>query len=74
MELQEAIDHWYMLADQEEWYIANNLTHGSDASFIARAETYRRTAKALEIKRDTGVAVCSCCFKPFGRPNSIVVR
>lgn len=24
-----------------------------------------RTAQALEIERDTGVAVCSCCHKPF---------
>lgn len=24
-----------------------------------------RTAQALEIERDTGVAVCSCCHKPL---------
>ena len=31
------------------------------------AETCERAAVSLEIERDTGVAVCTCCFKPFSR-------
>jgi len=34
----------------------------------ARAETYRRTAESLRIEARTGVAVCVCCYKPFGQP------
>jgi len=33
----------------------------------AMAQTCERTAQALEIQRDTGIAVCTCCFKPFSR-------
>lgn len=28
---------------------------------------YRRAARSLEIQQETGVAVCACCFKPFGQ-------
>lgn len=28
---------------------------------------YRRAARSLEIEQVRGVAVCACCFKPFGR-------
>ncbi len=72
--LQTAIDHWYALADEEERYIELDITYGSDAVYRYRAETYRRAAKALEIQRDTGVAVCSCCHKPFGRGISFLNR
>ena len=48
-----AIDQWLDLASNESSEI--------------RADIYRRTAKALLIEFQTGVAVCSCCFKPFGR-------
>ncbi|MCO7536762.1 hypothetical protein NJH24_18475 [Pseudomonas asiatica] len=27
----------------------------------------RRAARAIEIEQETGVAVCACCFKPYGR-------
>ncbi|PVZ19956.1 MULTISPECIES: hypothetical protein [unclassified Pseudomonas] len=27
----------------------------------------RRAARSIEIEQETGVAVCACCFKPFGR-------
>ena len=64
--LQDAINHWYELADNEEYMITNNLTCGSAKVFHVRADMYRRTAKALEIQRDTGIAVCSCHHKPFG--------
>lgn len=30
-----------------------------------------RAAESLEKEAETGVAVCACCFKPFGRPMSI---
>lgn len=32
-----------------------------------RANIYRRTAEALRIELRTGVSVCSCCHKPFGK-------
>ncbi len=73
-QIQNSIDHWNALADQEQRMIDNNLTCGSDKPFLARIETYRRTARSLEIQRDTGVAVCVCCYQPFGRGNSVVNR
>lgn len=30
-------------------------------------DAYRRAARSIEIEQETGVAVCACCFKPFGR-------
>ncbi|MBD1554672.1 hypothetical protein [Pseudomonas typographi] len=30
-------------------------------------KAYRRAARSIEIEQETGVAVCACCFKPFGR-------
>lgn len=67
--LEEARDHWKQLADDErkmaQFYEESNL-YGDTKSFYNRAETYERTAQALQIQIDTGVAVCSCCFKPFG--------
>lgn len=66
-DLQESIDHWNQLALDAERRMADGLLHPTVAR--AQAETYRRTAQALEIRRDTGVAVCACCHKPFGAPG-----
>lgn len=51
---QSAIDQWLLVAEEAE-----------RAGVSGRA--YRRTARSLEIQQETGVAVCACCFKPFGR-------
>lgn len=64
MSLDTAISAWATLADDEDRAASLGLTHPSVAK--ARAAIYRRTVKALEIQRDTGIAVCSCCHKPFG--------
>jgi hypothetical protein len=72
-EQEKAIAWWLKLADDEERMIELGLTYGSAEPFIARAETYRRAAKAIEIKRDTGVGVCSCCFKPFGGKSLVLL-
>lgn len=72
-EIEKSIAWWYKLADDEDRSIAWGLTCGSPAPFIARAENYRRAAKALEIGRDTGVAVCTCCHKPFSNTRVIYV-
>jgi|KBSSwiStaDraftv2_1062776.scaffolds.fasta_scaffold4459219_1 hypothetical protein len=50
-----AIQAWQRAADDFE-------QDGNHAS----ARGCRQAVRALEIERDTGVAVCSCCFKPFG--------
>jgi hypothetical protein len=49
-ELEKAIEDWKAAA---EW--------GAEG----HKDACLRTVKALEIERDTGVAVCSCCFVPF---------
>ncbi len=70
-EIREAQRVWNDLAAQEErmaiFYEMKGLPYGSVESYWKRAELYRRTSTALEIQIETGVAVCSCCFKPFGR-------
>jgi len=62
--LEQAIKQWSDLADEAERGAALGLIHPNVAK--AQADCYRRTVRALEIQRDTGVAVCSCCHKPFG--------
>lgn len=64
MSLQESIEQWNKLAVDADERAKLGLTHPSVAA--AQADCYRRAAKSLEIQRDTGVAVCSCCHKPFG--------
>jgi cytochrome c553 len=53
-ELNEAIAAW---REQATLFAARGNS--------AMARSCERTAQALEIERDTGVAVCSCCHKPF---------
>ena len=55
--IPESIAHWAKLADEQL-----DTPPGR-----ARRETYRRTAEALRIEQRTGVAVCTCCHKPFSR-------
>lgn len=62
--LNQAIQQWSALADEAERMENLGLLHPKVAK--AQADCYRRTVRALEIERDTGVAVCSCCYKPLG--------
>lgn len=63
--INESIEHWNMLADTEDCMIRDGVSMCHQAS-RARAELYRRTAKALRIERDTGDPVCVCCHKRTG--------
>lgn len=62
--LSDAIAAWAALADEAERGAALGLLHPNVAR--VQADTYRRTVRALEIQAETGIAVCSCCHKPFG--------
>jgi xanthine dehydrogenase iron-sulfur cluster and FAD-binding subunit A len=68
--LDEAIAAWLQLADDEDRMVELGLDYGGHAAFRFRADTYRRTAKALQWEKDTGEAVCSCCFKPLKQYRS----
>lgn len=70
--LERAIMAWSDLVDDAERRAALGLTHPSTAN--AQASAYRRTVRALEIERDTGVAVCSCCHKPLGKEKPVWLR
>lgn len=70
--LEQAIEKWVALADEAERGAKLGLIHPNIAK--AQADCYRRTVKALEIERDTGVAVCSCCHKPFGEDKPYWMR
>lgn len=56
MSKQEAIEQWNKVADEAE-----------KAGLRFAAQMYRNTARSIEIEAETGIAVCACCFKPFGR-------
>ena len=62
-DLQQHCDEWLALAAEAD----NRAAWDVDARPAAthQAEAYRSVARALEIEMQTGVAVCSCCFKPF---------
>lgn len=51
-----AIAGWLQTADEAE-----------RAGLTFAANTYRSTARSIELEQETGVPVCACCFKPFGR-------
>ncbi|MFJ3117853.1 hypothetical protein ACIPI6_15060 [Pseudomonas protegens] len=51
-----AIAAWLLVADEAE-----------RAGLLSAAVMYRNTARSIEIQQETGIAVCACCFKPFGR-------
>lgn len=69
-ELRDAQVSWGNLADSEEslakFYEDNGKPYGSVDTYYYRARMYRRVVQAMQIQIDTGVSVCSCCFKPFG--------
>ena len=51
-----AISQWLFAAEEAE-----------RAGLSLAANIYRKTARSIESEQETGVAVCACCFKPFGR-------
>ena len=48
-----------------QWLLAADEARRTGLTFAANM--YRSTARSLEAQQETGVAVCACCFKPFGR-------
>lgn len=64
MNIEGAIQAWRELAARELRSIAEGWTCDPVAAEY-RADVYLRTVQALEIQMVTGVAVCSCHFKPF---------
>jgi hypothetical protein len=74
-ELETARNQWTTLAENEEREASRHESlgnpRGSTETYYVRADVYRRTAKSLQIEIDTGVAVCSCCFQPFGRGSRV---
>ena len=64
-ELEAAAIQWDKLADDE--LASLDWDRCAIRSVVdSRVNTYRRTAEAMRIQIETGVAVCSCCHKPFG--------
>ena len=60
-----AVKEWRALADELEREAELGIIHPATAKY--NADLYRRTARSIEIEIETGIAVCVCCFKPFGR-------
>ena len=68
--LTEAAARWRALAADEIKAVESGIQQCRTVA-EARADLYERTAQALEIQRDTGIAVCVCCHKclsdhPYG--------
>jgi len=59
MTLYAAARQWVRLARQEDRDIESPAAK-------YRATMYRRTATTLLYQRKSGIAVCVCCFKPYG--------
>jgi hypothetical protein len=57
----------------QEWETLAEAQPDTPAGRSKRA-TYLRAAESLRIEAKTGVAVCVCCYKPFGRGTSILDR
>ncbi len=67
-----AVIQWNALAAEAERGAAMGLIHPNVAE--AQARTYRSAARSIQHEIDTGIAVCSCCFKPFGQGCSVLIR
>jgi hypothetical protein len=64
-EIDQSIAHWISLADTLERRISEGYSICPQAD-RAKAGTYRRTAQALELEKQTGIWHCVCCLKPKG--------
>lgn len=65
-EKQAAIKAWNDLADSEDRAIELGIALSPETN-RHNADLYRKTARSIQHEIDTGVAVCVCCWKPFGR-------
>lgn len=63
--LANAVASWNALAEDAERAAKLGILHPSVAEVQAR--TYRNAARAIQHQIDTGVAVCSCHFKPIAK-------
>lgn len=67
LEVEGAIVAWQKLADDEQRAIDLGIhKDGCVDTARHRIDCYERTVEALRIELRTGVAVCSCCHKPYG--------
>ena len=58
--------HWDQLAVEADSMGDWERDRGQhDGVYRAKAQTYRDAAKSCRIEAETGVAHCSCCFKPL---------
>lgn len=78
MNLEQARDHWLALAAGEDRMV-RFLRRQRTALWLHEElpesrRDHRRTAQALQIQIDTGVAVCVCCHKPLGKGTRILSR
>lgn len=68
---REAAAHWRSLAKSERRMAAHEEAlgrpRGSTDVYYHKADTYDRTARALELEAETGKVHCSMCFGPH--PN-----
>ena len=60
-----AIAQWLNLAEQQEREAALGVQDIDVAKH--NAALYRKVARSIEVGIETGVSVCVCCWKPFGR-------
>lgn len=60
--LESSIQHWLALADEQDRAVAEGIACCPQAS-RARADTFRRTARALQLEQETGKPHCVCCLK-----------
>ena len=61
--------HWLELAEiasRQADYHRERGEHGTAQVKENQMESYLRVVRSLDIERETGVSVCSCCFKPLG--------
>jgi len=71
--IDNAIKQWLEVAKNADKMAELEISRSSSPNaYINQADDARRTVKALEIEKETGVAVCSCHFKPFPKGNTIV--
>ena len=69
MSEKSGADHWRALAAREremaDW--DQKVRGDSPAAHLARAETFEKTAKSIEMTEETGVFHCACCLKPISK-------
>ena len=72
--IEDALIAWQTLADDERRAIELGIhKHGCIDVARNRIDCYERTVEALRIELQTGIAVCSCCHKPYGGGNRILL-